>query len=203
MTLPEWAKLYDGFDAGHDARHRDRVERMAVELATVYAPDRIVAVRAAAILHDVGLSVSRDNHEAIGADIILADEDLRVELGEDFPAVVEAVREHRSSTGCPQGTIAKIVSDADRASDTAGEKVERALSFSIMHGKGEGLDHHLRVAREHITHKFGPGGRARRVYYPETLDHLVAMYSAVPEDCWDMWRQLSTEARDRIIALLG
>lgn len=63
INLQKYESLYDTFDGGHDRKHLNEVRNFAVQLAKKYSPEKIEIVYVAATLHDIGLSITRDNHE--------------------------------------------------------------------------------------------------------------------------------------------
>lgn len=162
--------MYAGFDKGHDPVHLGEVRSFALELGKKYAPDKLELIYVAATLHDIGLSIEREGHEKHGYEILLKDDDLRkAYTKEEYDQILEAVREHRASSGNPTGIVAKIVSDADKVS---GGTTNRAFRRSYDYGleRNPELNHLKQILRSarHLSEKFGPNGTGTRVYFEES-----------------------------------
>lgn len=182
IELEKYEKMYDSFDAGHDRRHLESVRQRAVELAKKYLPDQIDLAYIAATLHDVGLSVNRDNHENEGAELVLRDLELQKLLGQERLAeVTTAIKEHRASSGNPKTILAKIISDADRGTDDHAEAVRRPLEFGKANFPDLNEDEQLKRAGDHIVSKFSQGSYGRRCYFSETEKRLTDLYEPIIE----------------------
>lgn len=169
FDLTKYEKLYQDFDSGHDIRHCEEVRNFAVELGKKYAPDKLELIYVAATLHDIGLSVTREDHEQHGFEILKKDPDLqKVYTKEEFDQILEAVREHRASSGNPQGIVAKIVSDADKVSDGTNRAFQRAYNWGVANMPELSHQEQLLRAAQHLRLKFGPDGTGTRVYFEES-----------------------------------
>jgi uncharacterized protein len=180
--LSKYEEMYKGFDAGHNQKHMESVRTFAVKLAEKYCPEKIEIAYVAATLHDIGLSVSREGHELEGYKILKEDEELKEIYGEeDFKEILEAVKEHRASTGNPQTTISKIVSDADKVSDTTESSFQRAYDYGLE--KYPELNHEEQIIRaaEHLSEKFGGNGTGTRVYFEESRLRLEEIFKPIIE----------------------
>ncbi|MFA6007551.1 MAG: HD domain-containing protein [Candidatus Shapirobacteria bacterium] len=184
IDLSKYEDSYDSFDGGHNRQHLIAVRNCALELAKIYAPDKIDLVYIAATLHDIGLSVNREEHEIEGEKLIRADLYLKSQLPpEDFEELCHAVGEHRASTGKPATIIAKIISDADRGGgfDNPSDQFSRAYWY----GKKNYLDltdeEQIWRAAEHQIEKFSPGSYGRRTYFPETEIRLNKIINPIIE----------------------
>jgi len=167
--LFEVARLYDGFDLGHDQRHMRAVRRQAAYLARIHAPDQVMLAEIAAIYHDVGLAEGREDHENVGAQIVLNDEVLQREFNEKgLNAIAGAVRQHRASTGKPETVLEQIVADADRTPVDTAHAYLRAYAHGERHHPELSEVAQLRRAANHLWLKYGPDGYGRRTYFPET-----------------------------------
>jgi uncharacterized protein len=197
VDLTYYENLYDTFDGGHNRDHLERVRQAAVTLAKIYLPDKIELTYVAATLHDIGLSVERKGHEKHGADIISQDKKLVDYFSpEDFSSIVEAVREHRASSGNPQSVLAKIVSDADKCSDDSSQALRRAYQWGIKNSPEFDEEKQIIRAGKHLVEKFGHGGIGRRLYFKESEEMMDETYSpiisAVNEEDWSALRNLLT-----------
>ena len=179
-VLDRYSALYEDFDGGHGPGHRDDVVRTSRMLAEKYAPRKVELAEAAAILHDVGLSVDRDRHEHHAVDLLKKDKDFRKAWGFfDRRALLHAVREHRNSTGRPRSVLAKIVSDADRTPGSgATSPMARAMAYGRANFPDRSEEEQLLRAGKHLASKYPVDGSVR-TYMPETADLLRAGYDPV------------------------
>lgn len=156
--LRRFEKLYDQFDAGHGQEHIQRVRDQALKLARKYLPDKLELVYIAATMHDIGLIHGRENHEENGAKMALEDKQLAEDLTPtELLEVAEAIREHRASSGNPKSTLAKIISDADKASDTSAQALKRAYAYGQKNFPDLSHEEQLWRCGTHLLEKFGPG----------------------------------------------
>ena len=182
LDLIHYEQMYQNFDGGHDIKHCLAVRDMAVLLAQKYLPDKVELAYIAATLHDIGLSVDRENHESEGEKIIRHDQYLIDNLSpDDFEEICHAVKEHRASTGNPQTILAKIISDADRGGgcDSSADAFNRAYQYGLKNYLGLTDDEQILRAAEHQSQKFAPGSYGRRTYFPETEDRLSQIYDPI------------------------
>lgn len=167
-------------DASHGDLHIGAVRSAARKLAEKYAPGLVELVDEAARLHDCGRAVSDENHELVGAKLVSQDETLRAKWSEEeFALLVEAVREHRASTGRPVGVVARIVSDADRMGKPEEmNPLRRAYLYGLERGLAQTPDEALRRAAAHIVEKYDDGYGCR-AYFPETSAWISAHYGPI------------------------
>jgi uncharacterized protein len=122
-------------DSAHDFDHVLRVTALADRIARAEGADREV-VRAAALLHDIGLDEGRAAHEAAAAnrakDILSAQG-----YSESFyNAVAHAVESHRFRSGpTPQTLEARVLFDADKLDAIGAIGVARAFAFGAHRGQ--------------------------------------------------------------------
>jgi uncharacterized protein len=122
-------------DSAHDFDHILRVVNMADRIAQAESADREV-VRAAALLHDIGLDEGRAGHETSAAK--RATEILREQgYTETFcDAVAHAIESHRFRSGpTPQTLEAKVLFDADKLDAIGAIGVARAFAFGAHRGQ--------------------------------------------------------------------
>lgn len=98
---------------------------------------------------------------------------------EEIEEIVHAVREHRASTGNPQTVIAKIISDADKASDGTNSAFQRAYHWGKKHLPNVNHEGQLLRAAYHLKVNFGEEGTGRRLYFPESEERIVKMYEPI------------------------
>ncbi len=185
LNLIKYEKMYDNFDGGHNRRHCLLVRKMAVLLAKKYLPEKVELAFIAATLHDIGLSVDRENHEVEGEKLIRQDKYLKDNLSkEDLEELCHAVKEHRASTGNPQRILAKLISDADRGGgsfDTS-EAFSRSYFYGLNNYKDITDEQQILLrAAKHQSEKFCQGGYGRRTYFPETEIRLAKIYDPIVE----------------------
>jgi uncharacterized protein len=122
-------------DSAHDFDHVLRVVAMADRIAQAEGADREV-VRAAALLHDIGLDEGRANHETSAAN--RATEILREHGYDDVfcSAVAHAIESHRFRSGpAPQTLEARVLFDADKLDAIGAIGVARAFAFGAHRGQ--------------------------------------------------------------------
>jgi HD superfamily phosphodiesterase len=182
LDLNRYENMYDNFDGGHNRKHCVSVREMAVLLAQKYLPKKVELVYIAATLHDIGLSVDRENHEIEGEKLIRQDKYLIDNLSKnDFEELCHAVKEHRASTGNPQTILAKIISDADRGGGTgsSAEAFLRSYNYGLKNYLNISDEEQILKAGKHQSEKFAPGSYGRRTYFPETEKRLAKIYDPI------------------------
>jgi uncharacterized protein len=122
-------------DSAHDFDHVLRVVTLADRIAQAEGADRDV-VRAAALLHDIGLDEGRAGHEASAARRAT---EIMSEQGytENFcAAVAHAIESHRFRSGpMPQTLEAQVLFDADKLDAIGAIGVARAFAFGAYRGQ--------------------------------------------------------------------
>jgi len=119
-------------DSAHDFDHVLRVVAMADRIAQAEGADREV-VRAAALLHDIGLDEGRAGHETSAAH--RAKEILRAQKYDDVFCnnVAHAIESHRFRSGpAPQTVEARVLFDADKLDAIGAIGVARAFAFGAQ-----------------------------------------------------------------------
>ncbi len=102
--------------------------------------------------------------------MVKKDPEIEDKYPKDFNIILEAVREHRASTGKPKSTVAKIIFDADRTPKNTGRALKRSYDYNKkMYPK---LSHEeiLKEVANHIYRKFGPKGYGRDLFFKETRE---------------------------------
>ena len=128
ITVEQARAFYADGDAAHDFDHVLRVATLAVKIAQAEGAD-VEVVRAAALLHDIGLDNGRLGHEEAAAQ--RACEILASQPREKVEAVAEAIRSHRFRSGpSPQTLEAKCLFDADKLDAIGAIGVGRAFAYS-------------------------------------------------------------------------
>jgi uncharacterized protein len=169
FNLKKYEDLYDTFDEGHDKTHLEEVRTNALKLGKIYAPQKLEIIYIAATLHDVGISISREDHERHSYEIV--EKDLKIKDAyskEDFELILEAVREHRASNGNPKSTVAKIIADADRTPRSTGRALKRSYDYNRVISPELSHKELLKEVANHIYNKFGPEGYGKKLFFEET-----------------------------------
>ena len=170
-------------DPAHGVQHIQAVRDRMKALAEKNGYRDTAAADAAALLHDIGLQKSREEHHTVGAEMVLSDPRLRERFRERrLKAIANAVREHRASKGRPKTKLAKMLNDADRLSSFThpGSSLLRAYRFSKQHNPQLGEDEHIMTAADHQAEKYAPGGYgAESTYMPGSREYLLGMNKQV------------------------
>jgi uncharacterized protein len=169
IDLSEFEKMYDSFDGGHDKKHVEEVRNFAIELGEKYAPKKLELIYVAATLHDIGLSVNREHHELEGCNLVKNNTMItEAYTNEELEEILEAIKEHRASTGKPRGIVAMIVSDADKVSAGTNRVFQRAFYWGEKNLTEVNHLGQLLVAAFHLKDKFGKAGSGTRLYFEES-----------------------------------
>ncbi len=180
VDLSKYESLYDTFDGGHDRRHLNSVRDFSVFLAKRYCPNKIEIAYVAATLHDIGISISREDHERHGYEMILKDMDIKnAYTKEEYMQILESIKEHRASTGNPKCILAKVVSDADKVSDDTNRAIYRAYEYGKKHEPKPTHKEDLLRAAKHLKEKFGSNGHGTRLYFEESMKKLEEIYNPI------------------------
>ncbi len=182
IDLSKYESMYDSFDNGHNRDHMEGVRRFALKLSQKYCPDKQEIVYVSSTLHDIGLSVSREEHEKHGYKIIKKDRDIKKAYSrDDFDLILEGIREHRASTGKPKSDVAKIIKDSDKAYADMYTNFRRACEYNRNKDKKAQQKEVLRRAASYIKNTFGEGGSATDVYFQESRKQIIGCYKPIIE----------------------
>jgi HD superfamily phosphodiesterase len=183
MDLTKYEKMYDTFDGGHDKRHLEEVRNFSIELGKLYCSDKLEQIYVAATLHDVGLSIERENHEHHSLNIIKDDQNFKKAYTiEEQEEILEAIKEHRASSGSPKGIVARIVSDADKiAAGGTNRAFSRAYEWGVKRFPEINHPGQLLRAAQHLYIKFGPNGTGTRLYFEESKVRLDTVFKPIFE----------------------
>lgn len=180
INLEKYENLYNYFDEGHNKIHLKEVRENAIYLGKKYAPDKLEIIYVAATLHDIGISISRENHEKHGYEIIKKDLEIkRAYTREDFLSILEAIREHRASTGNPKSTIAKIIADANRTPYSTGRSLKRSYDYNREHFQNLSHREILQEVAKHIYNKYGPNGYGTKLHFKESREKHKKVYKKI------------------------
>lgn len=182
VDLSKYESIYDSFDNGHNREHMEGVRRFALKLSQKYCPDKEEVVYVSATLHDIGLSVSREDHEKYGYEIIKKDSDIKKAYSsDDFDLILEGIKEHRASTGKPKSNVAKIIKDSDKAYADMYTNFRRTYEYNLNKYKKAEKKELLRRAASYIKRTFGEEGTATNVYFQESRKQIIGCYKPIIE----------------------
>jgi len=171
-----YKKYYDpSGDASHGRDHIEAVRRNVRELASEQGYRDTGLADAAAVLHDIASGTDREKHELVGAQMAAKDPLLNKKFNaRRMKLLVNAIKQHRASTGKPRSGLGRILSDADRLSSLKPESLmSRAYTYGLRHEPEFTEDEQVFRAAEHLKNKYGPGGYgAAASYYPSTKAKL-------------------------------
>lgn len=186
--LKEYAELviipqYKAYDGAHQPDHVYQVIENSLNIAKDYDVN-LDMVYAVAVYHDLGLKFGRDGHEAASRKMIEADLALRNFFNEEeIKTIGQAAEDHRASLPYePRSIYGKIISEADRDID-----FERLLSRAILYS----LDHYPDFVKEetyaqvyeHMTEKYGPGGRIKLwLAYEPNVRNLEKVHAILADE---------------------
>ncbi|MCD6477527.1 MAG: HD domain-containing protein [Candidatus Aenigmarchaeota archaeon] len=122
-------KYYDSNDPMHGWDHIIRVYNLCMNIGKKEGAD-LEVLGLAALLHDIGISRGRDNHEKTGA--VMAEEILKDYKDEERKKnVIHCIESHRFSKGIKPRTLeAEILQDADRLDAIGAIGIVRAMVHS-------------------------------------------------------------------------
>ena len=182
FDLKKFEDLYDTFDKGHDRRHLEEVRTFALKLGKKYCPDELELVYVGATLHDVGLSITREPHEIEGYELIKNNIEFQnAYTKEEQKLILESIREHRASTGNPQSVVAKVVSDADKASAGTNRVFQRAYEWGVQNLPQINHPGQLLRAAYHLKVKYGENSYGTRLYFDESKQKQARTFKPIFE----------------------
>lgn len=154
--------LYDKNDKGHGLDHILYVIKRSFTLIKGMQDINENMVYVIAAYHDVGISISRENHEKISADIFYKDEKMKEFFNEEERIIIkEAIEDHRSSLEYePRSIYGKIVSSADKNIEIE-QALKRTHSHNLKYFSNLSLNEMVERAYNHIKEKFGDDGYAK------------------------------------------
>lgn len=204
IDLSKYERLYDNFDEAHNREHMNKVRKFAVYLGRTYAPDYLDLIYIAATLHDIGLIEDRESHEEHGGMMIRNDEYLNSVLtAEQIDIVASAVEQHRASTGNQQSNIEKIISDADRASNTTSFILYRSIMYQLKneYERGKSLNQYIVQVVDYLRSKFGPEGFGKKLHFPESEKKLENTMEPIlsAQSTQEIWELLRPSHQDKIL----
>jgi uncharacterized protein len=169
----------DAPDAAHGVEHIDAVRSTMKDLVKKLNYKKAPLADAAALLHDIGNKTDRKTHEIIGSELAAKDPVLAQRFNKrDLRLLVNAIRQHRASTGKPRSQLGKMLSDSDRLSSFTdeGSALRRAYAYGKKHRSHMSEKEQVLEAARHQLEKYGPEGYGRKAtYYPESAARIDEM----------------------------
>lgn len=175
---------YNLNDKGHGLEHAEYVINRSLKFANEIDNINYEMVYVIAAYHDVAHHIDAKNHEALSAQMLIQDEELKKYFtDEQIKIMSEAVEDHRSSLKTePRSIYGKIVSSADR--NTSVEvTLKRCYSYNQKHFPELSQEDLIEKSRKFLLEKYGPNGYARdKMYfvdkqYKKYLDDITELAS--------------------------
>ncbi len=150
--------LYKAHDTAHGPEHVRVVLENSLALLDGLDVDPNMVYTVAAY-HDVGLRVSREEHETVSGQWLWEDKNLeRWFTPEQRQIMREAVEDHRASRQEPPRNIyGRIVSEADRDLDPE-RVVRRMMEYSKAHWPQWSAEEHIARIFDHVRDKYSETG---------------------------------------------
>ncbi len=150
---------YKENDEAHNIDHINYVIERSLKFAKSLENINLNMVFTIAAYHDIGISVDRDRHEVISAEMLKSDIKLREFFTlEEIEIMSEAVADHRGSLEYePRSIYGKIVSSADRNTDV-GVALKRTHKYGLKHFSNMTNDELAERARVELDKRFGDSG---------------------------------------------
>ena len=153
--------IYETFDKGHDVNHITAVINRAFKLAQLFVNLDLNILYASAALHDIGISIQRENHAMLSGIIVITDKSLGLNdffTDDEIEIIAEAVEDHSTSRGLtPRSIYGKIVCDADK-DDDVDTSLLRAYEFTKSYYPNYTEEEVLDNVFKQLNKKFGEKG---------------------------------------------
>ena len=155
-------------DSGHNIDHANYVIDRSLKFASCLDVNKEM-VYVIAAYHDVAHHIDRLNHEKIGSELLLNDEELTKYFDKnEIKIMSDAVYDHRSSLdGDPRTIYGKIVSTADR-NISVEVTLKRSYSYNRKHYPELTEEEVIEQCRNFLNKKYGKNGYAvKKVYFED------------------------------------
>ena len=153
--------VYETFDKGHDVNHITAVINRAFKLAQLFGNLDLNILYASAALHDIGISIQRENHALLSGIIVRTDKSLGLKdffTDDEIEIIAEAVEDHSTSRRLtPRSIYGKIVCDADK-DDDVDTSLLRAYEFTKAYYPNYIEEEVLDNVFKQLNKKFGEKG---------------------------------------------
>ena len=196
--------MYKNHDRAHDEKHAKEVIETSFQIAPLVKEDiNPNLLYASSALHDVGLKVSRDNHNIHSAKIIRRLKILNKWFSKsEIEIIAQAAEDHRASLEkIPRNIYGVIVSDSDRCSGYNIERLmERTWLYRIDDLKNESDETIFNEMFKHMNFKFGKEGYAK-LWLKETYKVFKKGIERTRKICsnrdlaWDLFQEMRSDGR--------
>ena len=157
---------YEQNDQAHGMQHVRYVAKRAMLFGSQVGVDIQLCFIAAAY-HDCRHHVDRKRHEELSAQFFFEDDFMKRHL-----TVEEAIEDHRSSLkGEPRSILGKIISSADRTTDTL-TAIARTDKYLAKHFPQDTLEQRIARSYNYIDEKYGPRGYARTYFQDQQFEDM-------------------------------
>lgn len=156
-----YSQIHPRWNRGHILS----VVSFALELSYLYLPDKRDTCYYAALLHDIGRTVSNKNHSKQGAEFVRQHQ-MFDDILPDRELVAKAIEEH-AGWRTPTSDVSRIVSDADREHYTDVEICRRALKLRDNHTFTDNVEE-AETVRKKLRNKIG----RVNTYFDTTRDSM-------------------------------
>lgn len=176
--------IYVGIDSEHSNRHIEDVTtrglNMIESLNLNLNKEEVTLFLLAALFHDAGMAIDREDHDVIGAALF---DELGIIPLESSKIVQNAILCHRaSSKQDADHTIGLVLSAADRGSpESLDNIIQRVYNYASQKNKDKTFNEHCLDTLVFILNKYSRAGYARnnsiyKLYYKE---HIETQYKNI------------------------
>lgn len=162
---------YEKNDSGHGIEHIRYVTERCMKFARQFENINTDMLYAIAAFHDIAHHIDKKNHETLSAEMFFENEDMKAFFSEEERLIIkEAIEDHRaSSSRIPRSDYGKIISSADRSTDTE-EFLRRTHAYTLKHQPGCTEEEIIERAYTHTKEKYGSDGYAKNYVADEEYD---------------------------------
>lgn len=156
--LEEIVPRYAAFDPAHREDHAMTVAERALQMGKYFDIDEEILLTAA-VCHDLGLAVGRDNHHMESGRIVRCDK--RMEqwfTQEQIEIIAQAAEDHRASSNrIPRSIYGRLVAEADRMIEPL-TVIRRTIQYGLAHYPELDKESHWMRMLLHLEEKYAEGG---------------------------------------------
>lgn len=158
-------------DSGHGIEHIKNVTERCLKFASQFKNINADILYVAASFHDTAHHIDKKNHETLSAKMFYENEDMKAFFSENERQIIkEAIEDHRASSGrIPRSDYGKILSSADRSTDTD-DFFARTHAYTMKHFPDSSPEDILERAYSHTYEKYGEQGYASHYVHDEDYE---------------------------------
>ncbi len=170
IVLPQY-KLND---SGHGIEHINYVIRRCLNFAEQFEDLNINILYTAAVYHDIGHHIDKNNHEKLSAEIFYDNEAMKSFFtNEEILLIKQAIEDHRASSASePRSIYGKILSSADRSTDVD-EFLRRTHAYTLKYQPDSTYEETVNRAYIHTKEKYGDNGYAKSYLNDFEYDRFI------------------------------